>query len=75
MLGHPVCEPGNLYFWNTTPAEITDGLYVLRLTATNACGLSASAVTTVAVSKTFDSIAIRQPPANAANSMRYRFAA
>ena len=59
----PVCDPGALYVWNTaTPAE---GLYMLRLTVTNACGLSSSAVTTVYVDKDFDTVTIRQPTGGA----------
>jgi hypothetical protein len=61
----PVCEPGALYSWNTSAADVTEGLYVLRLTVTNACGLSSSAVTTVSVDKDFDNVTIRSPSSGA----------
>ena len=60
-VGYPVCEPGFLYNWDTSQPEITDGVNVLRLTATNACGLSSTAETTVYVDKELDTLTIRRP--------------
>ena len=59
----PVCDPGVLYTWNT--ADVAEGIYMLRLTVTNACGLSSTDVTTVCVDKDFDTVTIRQPPSGA----------
>lgn len=47
----PLCTSGQLYSWNTT--GLTEGYYYLRLTATNACGLSATDQTVVYVDKSF----------------------
>lgn len=57
----PVCTEGTLYYWDTTAPAVVEGLYVLRITATDACGLSASAETTVYVDKDFDSLVLRAP--------------
>ncbi len=61
----PVCSEGLLYAWNTSDAEIVEGLYLLRVTATNACGLSASDETTIYVDKDFDTLAIHAPAGGA----------
>lgn len=63
--GTPVCDPGPLYYWSTSGAEVTEGLYMLRLTVTNACGLSSSAVQTVYVDKDFDVVTVRNPASGA----------
>lgn len=55
----PVCTEGLMYSWNTS--ALPAGRYFLRVTATNACGLTASDVTTVYVDRTFDSLAVRYP--------------
>jgi hypothetical protein len=60
-VGSPVCEPGFLYNWDTSQPEITDGVYVLRLTVINACGLSSNAQVTVYVDKEFDTLNFRGP--------------
>ncbi|MBN2513645.1 MAG: PD40 domain-containing protein [Sedimentisphaerales bacterium] len=53
------CGSEELGIWNTS--ELIHGYYYLRLTATNTCGLSATAVTTAYVDKIFDSVDIRYP--------------
>jgi hypothetical protein len=60
-VGYPVCEPGLLYNWDTTEPDVTDGVYLLRLTVINACGLSSNTQVTVYVDKEFDTLIIRRP--------------
>jgi hypothetical protein len=58
----PQCTPnGLLYLWNTT--AIADGLYYVRLTSYNKCGLSSEAVTVVIIDRDFNDPVIRQPTA------------
>lgn len=52
---------GVLYNWNT--AGLSEGLYFLRVTATNTCGLSNSAVTIVYVDRSFNPVDLRAPQA------------
>jgi hypothetical protein len=60
----PACgENQILYNWST--AARTHGLYYLRLTVANVCGLTASAVTVAYVDKQFDTVVIRYPAVNA----------
>ncbi len=62
----PQCTAGGaLYTWNTAPAAITEGYYILRMTVTNACGLTSQAITVVYVDKSFSGLSIASP-ANAA---------
>ena len=64
----PQCTPnGLLYNWNTAPAAIADGLYYLRLTVVNACGLTSTDQTVVYVDKGFslNGAHVRSPAANA----------
>jgi|GEM_PF-3543499 len=61
FVGSQVCESGALYNWDTTEPGIVDGIYVLRVTAINACGLKASAEVTVYVDNNFDSIEFQEP--------------
>ena len=55
----PVCDPGSLYTWDTTEPGIIDGVYVLRVTVTNACGLTSTAQLTVYVDNEFDALDLR----------------
>jgi len=55
----PVCATSALYYWSTT--GLAEGLYMLRITATNACGLSSSAVTTVYLDQDFDNVTVGEP--------------
>jgi hypothetical protein len=59
--GTPLCEEGNLYFWNTT--LVPEGCYYLRLTVENECGLTSEAVTTACVDRHFDNVDLRSPGA------------
>ncbi|HVM47563.1 MAG TPA: thrombospondin type 3 repeat-containing protein [Candidatus Acidoferrum sp.] len=55
----PACSPNSLlYTWNST--GLPEGLYYLKLTTYNKCGLSSEAVTVVSVDRTI-SAAMRQP--------------
>jgi len=60
-VGSPVCDPATLYAWDTTEPEIIDGVYVLRVTAINACGLTTTKEVTVYVDNDFDSVQLRSP--------------
>lgn len=55
----PQCSGGILYSWNTS--ALSHGLYYARLTATNACGVSASDVAVVYVDRVFDILSLRSP--------------
>ena len=58
----PQCVAGgNLYTWNSAPAGITEGYYILRLTVTNACGLTSQAITVVYVDKSFTGLSVASP--------------
>jgi hypothetical protein len=57
----PVCAYGSLYSWDTTAEGIVDGVYLLRVTAQNACGLTSSQEITVYVSNEFDTIDLQSP--------------
>jgi hypothetical protein len=54
-----VCTSGLLYLWNTT--ALAHGHYYLRLTVTNACGLSNTAVTVAYVDRLFNTAVMRYP--------------
>ena len=56
-----VCSSGDLYSWDTRNSEIIDGVYLLRVTAINGCGLSSSREIMVYVSNEFDNIDIQSP--------------
>lgn len=56
---NPNERSGVLYNWNT--AGLPAGLYFLRLTANNACGLSNTAVTIVYIDREFSPIDLRAP--------------
>ncbi len=64
MFTSPVCAAGLLYTWNTAPAAVTDGLYYLRLTVVNECGLTSTDQTVVYVDKSFalGAASVRTPP-------------
>lgn len=63
----PVCDlPGVLYTWDTSPADLTEGIYVLRLTAMNMCGLTSSELVAVYLEKDFDTVDVRRPIAGRA---------
>ncbi len=54
-----VCESDFLYSWNTD--AVAHGLYFVKLTTTNACGLESSDVTVVYVDRQFDTVSLRSP--------------
>jgi hypothetical protein len=57
----PACMPNSLlYTWNST--GLPEGLYFLKLTVYNKCGLTSEAITVVSVDRTI-SAAMRQPAA------------
>ncbi|MCP4246447.1 MAG: hypothetical protein GY778_05300 [bacterium] len=60
-VGQTVCDPFPLYAWDTAVPEVIDGIYVLRVTAINACGLTATKEMTVQVNNEFDSVDLRSP--------------
>jgi len=62
-IGSPVCDPGHLYYWDTSETSVTDGVHLVRMTVLNACGLYSTAEVLVYVDKSFDSLIIRIPTA------------
>lgn len=58
-IGTPVCTTGSLYQWDTT--TVPDGVYVLRATAINACGLATTADLNVHVNNGVDTLRIDKP--------------
>lgn len=62
----PLCQEGLLYNWSPA-AEVMEGYYDLRLSVANACGISASDVTTVYLDRHFDlePAEVRSPAQNA----------
>ena len=65
FIGSAVCESDTLYDWDTTEPEVTDGIYVLRVTAVNECEMVTSKEVTVYVDNDFDSINIETPATGA----------
>ncbi len=64
-VGSPVCSSASLYAWDTTEPGIEDGVYALRVTAANACGLTDSELVTTYVDNDFDSLALHEPEGGA----------
>lgn len=60
-VGSPVCEPFSLYAWDTTEPGVTDGVYSLRVTSQNGCGMATTEQVTVRVDNGFDLIDLRSP--------------
>ena len=60
-VGSEVCSSNSLYSWDTTTNGVTDGVYLLRATAINACGMSANDEVSVYVDNEFDSLNLRSP--------------
>ncbi len=60
-VGSQVCDPSSLYSWDTTEPEFTDGVYVLRVTSINACGLATTEELTVYVDNSFNTVQIQNP--------------
>lgn len=61
FVNSPVCSTSSLYNWDTADTAVADGIYLLRVTSINACGLATSEEVIVQVNNTFDSVALRSP--------------
>ncbi|MCD4747845.1 MAG: hypothetical protein K8R59_00610 [Thermoanaerobaculales bacterium] len=63
FVGQEVCDPSPLYDWDTAEQGVIDGIYALRVTALNACGLATTEQVTVRVDNVFDQLELRSPAA------------
>jgi hypothetical protein len=69
--GNSAVSNGLLGTWST--GSVSEGIYNIRLTVTNACGLSSSTVRTIFLDKNFSNLELRSPNANAVVGRRVCF--
>ncbi|MFK7959752.1 MAG: hypothetical protein AB8G96_04435 [Phycisphaerales bacterium] len=59
----PLCTPGGLYTFNPEALGLSGGVYLLRVTARNACGLESTEITAVRYDTSPPALALQQPEA------------
>lgn len=60
-VGQPVCDSASLYTWDTTDPDVLDGVYQLRITAWNECGLTDTDEITLYVDNEFGTLEFNPP--------------